>query len=89
MGVLDWNKALSAGSESGDSDTTPDDGETPDDNDGSPVEQHLRAMWRAGNAGNFKLAADCFSAATTAHGDAQDSDAEKGATAEYEVDDED
>lgn len=33
--------------------------------DGSMLEQHLRAMFRAGSAGNFDKAADCFRAAMT------------------------
>jgi hypothetical protein len=36
--------------------------------DGSMLEQHLRAMFRAGNAGNFAKAADCFQAAMTEAG---------------------
>jgi L-alanine-DL-glutamate epimerase-like enolase superfamily enzyme len=52
--------------------------------DESMLEQHLRAFKRALDAGNFKQAAECFSAAQTEAGSAEpDADDEAPVDDEY------
>ncbi len=69
----------SLGSDSGAGDDSASDSET---SESSTLEQHLSAMFRAGKAGDFATAADCFKAAVAA-ADEPETDSEESDSEEY------
>jgi len=69
----------SLGSDSGAGDDSAPDSEA---SESSMLEQHLSAMFRAGKAGDFATAADCFKAAVAA-ADEPEADDTEGDSEDY------